>query len=92
MTEFLLAGGQSQTWLLGNKLITVTTSGGGSRTGTSGLCDKCLSLCEATLEPESNRPKKERRRHKSAATFSRSTSQIEPCSPSDDNVLLQARR
>ncbi|XP_052360778.1 tuberin-like [Oncorhynchus keta] len=28
IAEFLLAGGRSMTWLVGNKLITITTSGG----------------------------------------------------------------
>lgn len=28
IAEFLLAGGRSMTWLVGNKLVTITTSGG----------------------------------------------------------------
>lgn len=34
MGEFLLAGGRTKTWLVGNKLVTVTTSVG---TGTRSL-------------------------------------------------------
>ncbi|XP_022103490.1 tuberin-like [Acanthaster planci] len=44
VAEFLLAGGQSQSWLLGNKIITITTSGGSSRMQKNGICDKCHSL------------------------------------------------
>lgn len=45
--DFLLSGGQSMTWLLGNKLITVTTSGCSMKALKSGLCDKCWLLCRA---------------------------------------------
>ena len=41
--KFLLDGGQCQSWLLGNKIITITTSGG-SKVGKAGLCQKCLSM------------------------------------------------
>ncbi|XP_013385066.2 tuberin [Lingula anatina] len=49
VTEFLLAGGQSQSWLLGNRIITITTSGGGNKLGKSGLCDKCTALCKTGM-------------------------------------------
>jgi hypothetical protein len=45
--DFLLSGGQSMTWLLGNKLITVTTSGCSMKALKNGLCDKCWMLCRA---------------------------------------------
>lgn len=45
--DFLLSGGQSMTWLLGNKLITVTTSGCSMKALKNGLCDKCWLLCRA---------------------------------------------
>ncbi|KAJ4432765.1 hypothetical protein ANN_21404 [Periplaneta americana] len=45
--DFLLSGGQSMTWLLGNKLITVTTSGCSMKALKNGLCDKCWLLCKA---------------------------------------------
>lgn len=35
------------TWLLGNKLITVTTSGCSMKALKNGLCDKCWLLCRA---------------------------------------------
>ncbi|XP_066292479.1 tuberin-like isoform X2 [Branchiostoma lanceolatum] len=44
VAEFLLAGGQTMTWLLSNQLITVTTSGGGLRMRKNGVCEKCASL------------------------------------------------
>ena len=46
VADFLLAGGQSQSWLLGNKIVTVTTSGG-YKVGKAGLCEKCLTLARA---------------------------------------------
>lgn len=45
VAEFLLSGGQSLTWLVGNRLITVTTSGCSQQPLKHGLCDKCWSLC-----------------------------------------------
>lgn len=44
--EFLLSGGQSMTWLIGNRLITVTTSGCSQKPLKYGLCDKCWTLCK----------------------------------------------
>jgi len=46
VAKFLLEGGQTQSWLLGNSIISVTTSGG-ARVGRSGLCEKCLSVARA---------------------------------------------
>uniref|UniRef100_A0AAY4EA27 Tuberin n=1 Tax=Denticeps clupeoides TaxID=299321 RepID=A0AAY4EA27_9TELE len=37
IAEFLLAGGQTMTWLVGNKLVTITTSGGASTQALLGL-------------------------------------------------------
>ncbi|XP_067006155.2 tuberin isoform X2 [Anabrus simplex] len=51
--EFLLNGGQSMTWLLGNKLISVTTSGCSQKALKNGLCDKCWALCRQDKEPTS---------------------------------------
>ncbi|XP_030752123.1 tuberin isoform X2 [Sitophilus oryzae] len=48
--EFLLSGGQSVTWLVGNKLVTVTTSGCSQKTLKQGLCDKCWSMCNTRNE------------------------------------------
>ena len=41
VSEFLLSGGQQSRWLLGSKIITITTSGGANM-GKAGLCEKCL--------------------------------------------------
>lgn len=38
-------------WLLGNKVITVTTSGCAQKSLKQGLCDKCFNSCK----PEQNR-------------------------------------
>lgn len=44
--EFLLNNGQSMTWLVGNRLITVTTSGCSQVPLKYGLCDKCWNMCK----------------------------------------------
>lgn len=48
--DFLLKEGQSMTWLLGNKLITVTTSGCSNKAMRSGLCDNCWVACKPGLQ------------------------------------------
>ncbi|XP_050394969.1 tuberin [Patella vulgata] len=80
VAQFLLKGGQSQTWLVGNKIITITTSGGGTKTRDNGLCEKCITLYQETQETRHNTSKKsrDRRRHKSTACLSRSHSQVDP--------------
>jgi tuberous sclerosis protein 2 len=45
--EFLLNGGITKSWMLGNKLITITTSGCTEKVLKHGVCDKCWSLCTA---------------------------------------------
>ena len=82
MAEFLLAGGQAQTWLLGNKLITITTSGGGTKVGNTGLCEKCTAAYHSN-EPKDTKPAKPgRRRHRSDLQISRSHSTVVPPPPS----------
>lgn len=41
--EFLFNGGQSMTWLVGHKLITITTSGCLQNSIKQGLCDRSVS-------------------------------------------------
>lgn len=50
--EFLLSNGQSMTWLVGNRLITVTTSGCSQVPLKYGLCDKCWNMCKAERDGE----------------------------------------
>ncbi|XP_017134841.1 tuberin [Drosophila miranda] len=45
--EFLLKDGVSQTWLVGNNLVTITTSGCPSAPTRSGLCERCAHLGKA---------------------------------------------
>nr|AAD48498.1 gigas protein [Drosophila melanogaster] len=45
--EFLLKDGVSQTWLVGNNLVTITTSGCPSAPARSGLCERCAQLGKA---------------------------------------------
>ncbi|XP_032669228.1 tuberin [Odontomachus brunneus] len=44
--DFLLKEGQSMTWILGNRLITVTTSGCSNKAMRGGLCDNCWVACK----------------------------------------------
>lgn len=44
-TEYLLNNGHSMTWFLGNKLITITTTGCSQKALKHGLCDKCWTTC-----------------------------------------------
>lgn len=90
----MLANGQSQTWLLGNKVVTITTSGGGgNKSNNAGLCDKCLALYQNNGEPPEPKPTppstSTRRRHKSAFV-TRSASAIESKASTDD-IGIQPR-
>lgn len=90
----MLANGQSQTWLLGNKVVTITTSGGGgNKSNNAGLCDKCLALYQNNGEPPEPKPAppsaSTRRRHKSAFV-TRSASTIESKASTDD-IGIQPR-
>ncbi|XP_043279652.1 tuberin isoform X2 [Venturia canescens] len=54
--DFLLKEGQSMTWLLGNRLITVTTSGCSNKAMRNGLCDNCWAACKAApSSPDHNK-------------------------------------
>lgn len=44
--EFLFGGGQSMSWLLGNRVVTITTSGCAQKALKHGLCDKCYGTCK----------------------------------------------
>ena len=48
--DFLLKDGNSATWILGNKLITVTTSGCSNKAMRGPLCDNCWSACKTNVE------------------------------------------
>ncbi|XP_018019720.1 tuberin-like isoform X2 [Hyalella azteca] len=55
--EALVGSGQQQTWLVGLKLFTITTSGCSHRPMTStGLCENCHVHCEDLLETRSKEP------------------------------------
>lgn len=81
MAQFLLAGGQYQTWLVGNKLVTITTSGSGNKLGNSGVCEKCLAAYQSV---EQRDLKTGRRRHKSAKVFRQSPNTMAPRKSVDD--------
>lgn len=38
------------TWLVGNKLVTVTTSGCSQKVLKQGLCDKCWGMCNTRTD------------------------------------------
>lgn len=80
--EFLLSGGRTKSWLVGHKIISITTSGGGKKIGLQGICEKCLMLYQQAKEDNAikrmrEKKSKDRKRHKSAALFTRSVSHID---------------
>ncbi|XP_041363648.1 tuberin-like isoform X2 [Gigantopelta aegis] len=92
LVQFLLSGGQSQTWLHGNRIITITTSGGGTKVGNTGLCEKCLVLYQESYESKPPPPARhDRRRHKSAACVSMSHTQLSPSVVSSDENFGRPR-
>jgi hypothetical protein len=44
-TNFLISGGLSQSWMLDNRIVTITTSGCTQKELRDGLCDKCFQIC-----------------------------------------------
>ena len=106
VAEFLLDGGQSKSWLLGNKLITVTTSGGSKMTK-AGLCHKCLCRVlgdvpkangDSRTVPDQQSPVPDsatagRRRHRSAAVQPRAHEiTLKPSSQDDIQLHRQGSR
>lgn len=89
MAEFLLAGGQQQTWLIGNKLITITTSGSGTKSANSAVCEKCQAVYHTTETKEH----KIRRRHRSAVIVSKKSNALKENlkRSSQDDMTLGAR-
>ena len=47
--EFLLARGLSNTWVVGNRLVTITVGGCGGTVFRRALCERCYNLCCAGL-------------------------------------------
>ncbi|KAL3877536.1 hypothetical protein ACJMK2_035233 [Sinanodonta woodiana] len=93
ISDFLMAGGQKQTWLLGNKLITIATSGGAVTKGAN-LCEKCMTQYHGgeSKDKVSSTQSGSRRRHKSAVILSRSSSVISSIHPSSqDDFAVQPR-
>ncbi|XP_014260624.1 tuberin [Cimex lectularius] len=76
--ELLLNGGQSMKWLLGNKLITVTTSGCTLKALKHGLCDRCFQVCriqtEPSFSPETDDKKQKKTENKSTESIPSSNS------------------
>ncbi|GAB1603089.1 tuberin isoform X2 [Argonauta hians] len=80
LIEFLLAGGRSKSWLVGHKIISITTSGGGKKVGSLGVCEKCIMLYRQAWDNSSAkkaRQTRERQRHKFGGLYTRSNSHIE---------------
>lgn len=45
--DYLLENGHSMSWLVGNNIITITTSGCSSQAVRNGLCDRCILVCKS---------------------------------------------
>lgn len=52
-----MEGGQSATWLLGTKLITITTSGCQQNLSRNGFCSKCYDSCRQNNDQAKMSPK-----------------------------------
>ena len=94
VAEFLLNGGQSQTWLLGNKLVAITTSGGSGAkySNTGSLCDKCMAHYQPqTRTKEVKTPTTPGRRRHRSALVGRSTSMIDNTKGSIDDIGVQSK-
>ena len=97
VSNFLLKEGQSQSWLLGNKIITITTSGG-AKVNARGLCENCYSLARKASAYRNDGPNPDdlqsassgassRRRHRSAAVSSSSVMVPLKMASQDDMTL-----
>ncbi|KAG8194110.1 hypothetical protein JTE90_003050 [Oedothorax gibbosus] len=56
VAEFLLENGQKSSWLVGNKIVTITTSGCGTKSFKQGLCERCYTSSHElnkNIDPES---------------------------------------
>lgn len=53
--DFIFSGGQSMTWLVGHKLVTITTSGCLQHSLKQGPCDRCALLCRQHVETVATR-------------------------------------
>lgn len=95
-TTFLLKNGHSQTWIMDNKIITITTSGCTQRELRDGLCDKCWLLCRKPSPVLSNASEEDgeglarsdsygRRRHRSEYTGQQNEGQKSEGNPSVDS-------
>lgn len=59
VAEFLLDKGQKSSWLVGNKIVTITTSGCGIKAFKHGLCEKCYTTCREmskSMESDESEP------------------------------------
>ncbi|CAL1542795.1 unnamed protein product [Lymnaea stagnalis] len=103
VAQFLLKDGQSGMWVVGNKIITVSTSGGGNKSGNSGLCDNCLAVflrsqgefgqdVKSSASNVTISSRRDRRRHKSMASLGRSQTQTDSLGLSESDELQLPRR
>jgi len=69
-TNFLLSGGLSQSWMLDNRIVTITTSGCTQKELRDGLCDKCYQICRKQQLPDDDG----KERHDSGHSLGRSLS------------------
>ncbi|XP_023241139.1 tuberin-like [Centruroides sculpturatus] len=95
VAEFLLENGQTASWLVGNKIVTITTSGCGTKAFKNGLCEKCYALCKNVLDDESENEttksiveQSTRRRHRSAVNQTTNTEINYNFSRTKDDLLL----
>ncbi|XP_045478155.1 tuberin isoform X2 [Harmonia axyridis] len=84
--EFLLNGGQSMSWLLGNKLVTITTSGCSQKVLKHGLCDKCWHACSHERQGQKSARSSIENADAALLTRQNSNEKINPDSPVDEKI------
>lgn len=53
-SEYMVKNGRSMTWLVGRKLVTITTSGCGNRAFRLGMCERCYRVCRDAADDDSS--------------------------------------
>ncbi|ODM95089.1 Tuberin, partial [Orchesella cincta] len=58
--SFLTTGGSTQSWMIDNRIITISTSGCSQRELREGLCDRCWMVCKQLRGQNKDKPQEEK--------------------------------
>ena len=78
ISKFLLSNGVSRTWVVNNRIITITTSGNSAQLESNGLCGDCNQRANEVLKREP-KPKVDRQRHKSTPQTPHAKQGLQTC-------------